>query len=267
MPPCSFFAAPTNFLLSPKKKKKKKKKKVATFFSVFLIGFLPPWSFLYPQIFFSRRPNAKLADIWYILLLCQKIFRLTNCKFGNMPPPYGAAPLHSRGSRGGRYATAKTSTSLNRHTWNLTEDLISFSLFNDDIPVEERTLLAAKIIREAAPGDLEIRKPTLPTITKDSQLLDFAGGRSRLLFDLLELSTDFLQHDDWHLSDDYKTCKTALRSLFAINDSAERAIALATRFNTTITRDEASYQELLQVVEFHSRTYKCNTKDNLKKFM
>ena len=83
--PCSFFAAPTNFLLSPKKKKKKEK--VATFFSVFLIGFLPPWSFLYPQIFFSRRPNAKLADIWYIFLLCQKIFRYKKCKFGNMPPP------------------------------------------------------------------------------------------------------------------------------------------------------------------------------------
>ena len=149
--------------------------------------------------------------------------------------------------------STKTSTSLNRHTWYLTEDLISFSLFNDGIPVEERTLLAAKIRREAAPGDLEIQKPTLPTITKDSQLLDFAGGRSRLLFELLELSTDFLQHDDWHLSDDYKTCKTALRSISAINDSAERAIALATRFNTTITRDEASHQELLQVVEFHSR--------------
>ena len=163
--------------------------------------------------------------------------------------------------------STNTSTSLNRHTWYLTEDLISFSLFNDDIPVEERTLLAAKISREAAPEDLEIRKPTLPTITKDSQLLNFAGGRSRLLFDLLELSTDFLQHDDWHLSDDYNTCKTALRSLSAINDSAERAIALATRFNTTITRDKASHQELLQVVEFHSRTYKCNTKDNLKKFM
>ena len=141
---------------------------------------------------------------------------------------------------------------------------VSTKTFNDDIPVEERTLLAAKIRREAAPGDLEIRKPTLPTITKDSQLLDFAGVRSRLLFDLLELSTDFLQHDDWHLSDDYKT---ALRSLSAINDSAERAISLATRFNTTITRDETSHQELLQVVEFHSRTYKCNTKDNLKKFM
>ena len=86
-PPAHFLPPPQIFYCLQKKEKKKKKEKVATFFSVFLIGFLPPWSFLYPQIFFSRRPNAKLADIWYILLLCQKIFRLTNCKFGNMPPP------------------------------------------------------------------------------------------------------------------------------------------------------------------------------------
>ena len=73
------FGAPLLIFCRPHKfftvSKKKKKKKVATFFSVFLIGFLHPWSFLYPQIFFSRRPNAKLAEIWYILLLYQKIFR------------------------------------------------------------------------------------------------------------------------------------------------------------------------------------------------
>ena len=81
-PPAHFLPPPTKILVF-----KKKKKKGRHFFSVFLIGFLPPWSFLYPQKIFSHRPNAKLAEIWYILLLCQKIFRLKNCKFGNMPPP------------------------------------------------------------------------------------------------------------------------------------------------------------------------------------
>ena len=86
--PLLIFCRPHKFFtVSKKKRKKKTKKKVTTFFSVYLIGFLPPCSFLYPQIFFSRRPNAKLAEIWYTLLLCQKIFRLKNCKFGNMPPP------------------------------------------------------------------------------------------------------------------------------------------------------------------------------------
>ena len=86
--PCSFFAAPTNFLLYPKKKKKKKKKKKGRhFFFGFSYRLLAPLELFVPPNIFSRRPNAKLADIWYILLLCQKIFRLTNCKFGNMPPP------------------------------------------------------------------------------------------------------------------------------------------------------------------------------------
>ena len=51
-PPAHFFCRPHKFFTVSKKKKKKKKKKVATFFSLFLIGFLPPYSFLYPQIFF-----------------------------------------------------------------------------------------------------------------------------------------------------------------------------------------------------------------------
>ena len=49
--------------------------------------FAAPLELFVPQIFFSRRPNAKLAEIWYIFLLCQKIFRYKKCKFGNMPPP------------------------------------------------------------------------------------------------------------------------------------------------------------------------------------
>ena len=85
--PLLIFCRPHKFFSLQKKKKKKKKKKVATFFSVFLIGFFPPAAFCTPKYFFSRRPNAKLADIWYILLLCHKIFRLKNCKFANMPPP------------------------------------------------------------------------------------------------------------------------------------------------------------------------------------
>ena len=87
-PPAHFLPPPQIFYcLQKKKKKKKKKKKGPHFFFGFSYRLLAPCSFLYPQIFFSRRRNAKLADIWYILLLCQKIFRLKNCKFGNMPPP------------------------------------------------------------------------------------------------------------------------------------------------------------------------------------
>ena len=45
---------------------KKRQKKVATFFLVFLIGLLPPWSFCTPK-FFSPPPNVYLAPLIAIL--------------------------------------------------------------------------------------------------------------------------------------------------------------------------------------------------------
>ena len=83
---------------------------------------------------------------------------------------------------------------------------------------------------------------------------------------MLEIPTDFLNTAEWYKSTEYDTAKEALKSLSTTNDSAERAIALAVTFNTKITRDEQSYQELLQVVEYHRKTYKYTTKEDLKKF-
>ena len=105
-----------------------------------------------------------------------------------------------------------------------------------------------------------------PAVSVTSEILDFVGPRSKLLFDLLEIPTDFLNTEEWYKSTEYETAKKALKALSATNDSAERAIALAVTFNTKITRDEQSYQELLQVVEYHRKTYKFNTKKDLKKF-
>ena len=93
--------------------------------------------------------------------------------------------------------SSKTLAVLNRHTWYLTEDLISLSLFNEDISLENRTLLAAQIHHKSSPADMDIRKPTLPAVTVKSELLDFVGPRSKLLFDLLEIPTDFLITAEW----------------------------------------------------------------------
>jgi hypothetical protein len=160
--------------------------------------------------------------------------------------------------------SSKTCTVLNRHTWYLTEELISLSLFNEDIPTEARSLLAKKIHRQAASGELEIQKPTLPLITEKSKINDIVGERSRLLFDLLEIPLDFLADDEWYLLPEYTAVKNSLKNLTSINDSAVRA--LATRVNTHITRGEDSYQELLQVVEAHRKKYAVKTKKDLKTF-
>ena len=153
--------------------------------------------------------------------------------------------------------SSKTLAVLNRHTWYLTEDLISLSLFNEDLSLENRTLLTAQIHHKSSPAHIDIRKPTLPAVTIKSELLDFVEPRSKLLFDLLEIPTDFLIAAEWTQS---------LKSLSTTNDSAERAIALAVNYNTKITKDEESYQELLQVVEYHRNTFGYRTKKDLKTF-
>ena len=51
-----------------------------------------------------------------------------------------------------------------------------------------------------------------------------------------------------------------------LNDSSERALALATRLNSNITRNEVSYQELVHVVEEHRKKYGLKTKEDLRKF-
>ena len=80
---------------------------------------------------------------------------------------------------------------LQRHTWYLTEELISVSLFDETLPEDTRNLLAAQI-GALSPGEVEVCKPSLPTLTTKSQLKHFIGDRSTLPFDLLDIPIDFL---------------------------------------------------------------------------
>ena len=138
-------------------------------------------------------------------------------------------------------------------------------LFDDNLSLQTRTLLAQKIA-ELSSGWIEIQKPTLPSISQKSELIDFVGERSSLLFDLLKTPLDFLSKPDWNKQPEYQLMRTALRNLSPINDSCERALGVVTRLNTKITRNEDSFQELIQVVEAHQKKYGNKTKKDLKQF-
>lgn len=155
---------------------------------------------------------------------------------------------------------------LNRHTWYLTEDLIPLSLFNEKIHLETRTELANEIHNHKSDANLPIHKPNLPTIQATSELVDFVGPRSKILFELLKVPMDFLGETDWNLTPEYTAVRKGIRNLSATNDSAERSISLMTHFNAKITRDEESFQDLLQVVEHHRKKYSFKTKKGLKMF-
>ena len=157
-------------------------------------------------------------------------------------------------------------TVLKRHTWYLTEELVVFSLFDETLPLATRNKLATKISKAITSEELEIRKPTLPTINEKSKITDFVGPRSRTFFDLLEIDHRFLSTVDWYSSPEYTQAKGSLKNLSPTNDSAERAISLMTQYNNKITKDEESFQEMLQVVEHHRKAFSLKTKKTLKYF-
>ena len=84
--------------------------------------------------------------------------------------------------------------------------------------------MAKKIYLFQIPSEAaEIRKPTLPSINSNFTLEDYVGGRSRVLFDLLDFSLDFLKDNNWREAPEFSMIQSALKNLTPINDSAGRS--------------------------------------------
>ena len=145
---------------------------------------------------------------------------------------------------------------LQKHTWYLTEECIPIALSN---PALE--------IGGLPPTSIQIRKPTLPSITSSGTLPDFVGPRSFLLFSQLKLNHTFLLAEDWWETPHFSTLKSAISNLHPVNDSSEIALAMATSFNGRITRDEESYQDMMLVLAGHRKKYGFKTNEDLKNFV
>ena len=155
---------------------------------------------------------------------------------------------------------------LQRHIWYLAEDFVHVALFNKDLEDESGNLLAKQIGR-LPPSTVQIKKPDLPDITPEAKLPDFVGPRSILLFSLLKIDHTFLLAENWRDTPQYVSMEKVITSLTPINDSSERALALATSFNGKITRYEESFQNMMLVVAAHREKYGYKTKTDLKSFV
>ena len=126
-----------------------------------------------------------------------------------------------------------TTAVLNRHTWYLTEELIPMSLLNEDQPLDERTLLATNI-GQLTYGETEIWTPNLPVVNAKSELSDFVGERSTVLFKLLEILVTFLHNPDWHLMSECEPVKKSIKNLCPLNYSCEWALERKEEFEELI---------------------------------
>src|SRR5277367_5269363 len=102
-----------------------------------------------------------------------------------------------------------------------------------------------------------IRSSTDPSTFHNATLKDFVTSSSLFFFNALLFSTDFLVNDasTWLQNPSFQNVRKVVSSLTVINDCAERGIALASSFNSSLTKSEEEKQYLLQVVEQHRKEF------------
>ena len=127
-------------------------------------------------------------------------------------------------------------TAFNRHLWYLSELLVGFGFFDDDVTVEEKRLMIEALKKN--PGSDEPLKRITPFIEPTTKgLHDFVTTSTARFFKILGLSEDFLQRDpsQWQHEVEYKKNKEVAQSVKVVNDLAERGVALVHEFNSSLT--------------------------------
>ena len=161
---------------------------------------------------------------------------------------------------------------LQNHGWYLTEECITFILFSNhaDATPALKTAIASKISATARPASYHPGKPVFPEqITAETTLADLVGPQSYLVFDMLNIKSDWLKEpvDTWQDDSDYAKAHSIVKNLKVVNDVAERGIKMMSDYAEKITTDHQHRQVLLQVVEKHRNFFPSYQKKALKNVM
>lgn len=144
----------------------------------------------------------------------------------------------------------KAIAAISRHLWYLGQELAPLGLFSDLVSVETKRRMAERL-QEQLEHVSRIRegRSFRYTGTEDltNKTLDyFIGSASPFFFEVMKLDTSFLVEnvDSWKNIKSFEEARKAVMALKVVNDSAERGIALASTFNSSITKLEYQKQYL-----------------------
>lgn len=144
---------------------------------------------------------------------------------------------------------------FSKHLWYLSPKLVLFALFDDGLPIEEKRAMAAALhSSNGKPADvLPVRaKVKLDKTVLQLKLHDFVSAESMRFFDVCRLPSDFLSLDPahWAADEGFVKCQQVVKQFKVVNDAAERAVQLATRFmkGNQLTHDEDARQLMFLVV-------------------
>lgn len=152
------------------------------------------------------------------------------------------------------------------HLWYLSEELVSFAFFDDEIALDTKQKMVHALDNEG----LEFSPKRISLVTKDIEgknIEDFVSSNSFRFFEILGISSNFLKKDvaEWPADKEYKAGRDIVRSMRVVNDIAERGVALMEEYNKLITINEQQKQYLLLIVKEFRKKYPDSKKSTLVK--
>lgn len=150
------------------------------------------------------------------------------------------------------------------HLWYLSEQLSPLAFFDNAVSIDEKNQMR-KNIKTALGNPKNLKKfQVFPSNfnPKTANIRDFVTKNSISFFEILEIEPDFLDKDakDWSTDRSYLKALEAIEGLTVINDSAERAVALAKDFGTGRTKDEKQVQKIFHSVSHARKMFPIRTK-------
>ena len=103
--------------------------------------------------------------------------------------------------------------------------------------------------------------PDFPEVTEVTELWDLITAKSGQFFDIVKSDPKWLTQSvsDWDSDTDYIQVKDLVSTVKTVNDSCERAVALATDYARILTKDSTMRSKILQVVEANRKAFvDCN---------
>ncbi|BES98518.1 Hypothetical protein NTJ_11334 [Nesidiocoris tenuis] len=152
------------------------------------------------------------------------------------------------------------------HLWYLSEVLVAFAFFDENVPLETKTKMVQALENEG-------QEDTLRRITIDSRVIemssleDFVSQNTRKFFSITGLSPDFLEREvvTWESDPEYLHIKNIVSSMRVVNDIAERGVALMEEYNKLHTQNEEQKQYLLLTVKEFRKKFPDSRKSTLLK--
>ena len=156
---------------------------------------------------------------------------------------------------------------LSRHRWYLAEHVVPFAFFSDNVTEEEKAKMAEKLLTLEKDGVPSLGLPVFPEVTEKTELWDLVTSKTWQFFDIVRSDPTWLTKrvSEWEFDNNYNEVKFFVSTVKVVNDSCERAVAMATEYGNILTKDSEMRRKIFQIVEHNRKNFPDCSKKTLGK--